>query len=63
MVASVISQLLDVIVKCNAIVKICKYRGLHDGHHFISMAIEVDNTFEHDMDCFIKECVCLLHER
>jgi len=42
MVASnVIIQLIGVVVKLNAIVKICKYKGFHEGHHFIPMAMEV----------------------
>jgi hypothetical protein len=35
----------------NAIVKICKYKGLHERHHFISMAMGVHVTLGHDMDC------------
>jgi hypothetical protein len=53
---NVISQPIGVVVKLSAIAKICKYRRLHEGHHFISMAMEVHNTPELDMDCFIKEC-------
>jgi hypothetical protein len=55
---SVISWQASVVVKLNAIVKIHKYRGLHEGCHFIPMAMEVHNTPKCDMDCFIKECVC-----
>jgi hypothetical protein len=43
-VMSVISQLACVVVKLSAIVKICKYKELHKGHHFILMAMEVHNT-------------------
>jgi hypothetical protein len=57
--SSVIGQPTRVIAKFNAIVKICKYRGFHEGHHFILMALEVHNTPGHDMDRFIKECACL----
>ncbi len=60
---SVISQLASVIVKLNAIAKICKYRMFHEGHHFISMAMDVHDAPEHDMDHFIKECVRLFHDR
>jgi len=56
---NVISQL----AKFNAIAKIRKYRGLHEGHHFIPMAMEVHDTFERDMDHLIKERACLFHDR
>jgi hypothetical protein len=62
-VSSVINQLAGVHVKLNAIVKIHKCRGLHEGHHFISMAMEVHNGLGHDMDRFIKECAHLLHNK
>jgi hypothetical protein len=42
--------------------KIHKYRKFHEGHHFISMAMEVYGTFKHDMDLFIEECACLFHD-
>jgi hypothetical protein len=60
---SVISRLIGAIVELNAIVKIGKYRGLHEGHHFILMAMEVHGAFGHDMDRFIGECACLFHDR
>jgi hypothetical protein len=44
-------------------VKINKYKEFHEGHHFILMVTEVHGTPEHDMDCFIKECARLLHDR
>ncbi len=50
-------------MKLSAIVKIRKYRGLHKGHHFILMAIEVYSAFGCDMDCFIKECAHLFQDR
>jgi hypothetical protein len=50
-------------VKLNAIAKICKYRGFHEGQHFIPMAMEVHGTLMCDMDRFIKECVHLFHNR
>jgi len=37
--------------------------GLQEGHHFIPMAMEVHGIPEHDMDCFIRECACLFHDR
>jgi hypothetical protein len=55
MVASnVINRPTSVIMKLSVIVKICKYRRFHEGHHFILMAMEVHGTLEHDMDRFIK---------
>jgi len=50
-------------MKFNTIVNICKYRRLHERHHFIPMAMEVHDTLGHDMDRFIKECACLFHDR
>jgi hypothetical protein len=60
---NVISQPTCAIVELNAIVNIHKYKGLHEGHHFISMAMEVHDAFECDMDHFIKERVRLFHDR
>jgi len=40
-------------MKLNAIANIRKYRGLHERHQFIPMAMEVHDTLGHDMDCFI----------
>ncbi len=56
--ASVISWLVSVAMELNAIVNIHKYKGFHEGHHFILMAMEVQRTLEHDMDCFIRERAC-----
>ncbi len=61
--SSVSSRPLGTITKLSANINICKYRGLHEGHHFISMAMEVHDTLGHDMDCFIKECACIFHNR
>ncbi len=52
---SVISRLVGAIAKFSTIAKICKYRGLQEGHHFIPMAMEMHNAPECDMDRFIKE--------
>ncbi len=41
MAMNVISQPKGAIAELSAIVKICKYRGLHDKHQFILMAMEV----------------------
>ncbi len=37
MILSVFSRLASAIAKLNTIVEICKYRKLHERHHFISM--------------------------
>jgi len=50
-------------VELSAIIKIHKYKGLHEGHHFILMAMEMHNTHGWDMDHFIKECACFFHDR
>jgi hypothetical protein len=47
---NVISQPIGAIVKLSTIVKIRKYKGIHDRHHFIPMAMEVHGTFEHFHD-------------
>ncbi len=60
MVSSVIGQPTCVAAKLNAIVKICKYRRVHEGHHFISMAMEVHDTQVHRC---IKECAHLFHNK
>jgi hypothetical protein len=62
-VTNVINGLTSVVIELSTIVKICKYRGLHEMHHFISMAMEVHDTFECDMNRFIRECVRLFHNR
>ncbi len=63
MALNVISQLVDAIAKLNAIAKIYKYRRFHERHHFIPMAMEVHGTLGCDMDCFIRECARLFHNR
>jgi hypothetical protein len=63
MASNVISQLANATIKLSIIVKIRQYRGLHEGHHFIPMAMEVHDIFEHDIDHFIKECAHLFHNR
>ncbi len=60
MTLNVISRLVSVMVKLKTIAKI---RGLHEGHHFIPMAMKVHGTPKHDMDRFIKECAHLFHNR
>jgi hypothetical protein len=60
---SVISRLIGVTMKFNTIVKIHKYKGLHDRHHFILMAMEVHGAPRCDMDRFIRECAYLFHDR
>jgi hypothetical protein len=63
MVSNVITRLVSAAAKLNTIAKIYKYKRLHEGHHFIIMAMEVNSALEHDMDRFIKECACLFHDR
>jgi hypothetical protein len=63
MATSVINWPKGAVVEFDAIIKIHKYNELHEGHHFILMAMEVHNTLGHDMDHFIKECVHLFHDR
>ncbi len=63
MVTNVISQLVNAVVKLSVIVKIHMYRKLHEGHHFIPMAMEVHDAFGCDVDCFIMERVHLFHNR
>jgi antirestriction protein len=63
MIMNVINQPTSVVVELNTIAKIHKYKRLHEEHHFISMAMEVHNTPEHDMDCFIRECAHLFHNK
>jgi hypothetical protein len=63
MVSNVITQLGCVVAKLNTLVKIRKYRGLYEGHHFILMALEVHDALEHDMHRFIKEFACFFHNR
>jgi hypothetical protein len=62
-VLNVISQPTSATTKFNAIAKIHIYRGLHEGHHFILMTMEVHGTLGHDIDHFIKECVCFFHDK
>jgi hypothetical protein len=62
-VSNVINRPVDVATELNAIAKIYKYKRFHEGHHFILMAMEVHNTSQFDMDCFIRECVHLFHNR
>jgi hypothetical protein len=62
-VSSVIIRPIGVIAELSAIAKIYKYRRLHEGHHFIPMAMEVHGAFGRDMDRFIKECAHLFLNR
>jgi len=61
--SSVISQLASVVVELNAIIKIHKYKGFHERHHFILMAMEVHGAPRHDMDCFIRECAHIFYDK
>jgi hypothetical protein len=63
MASSVITRPVGATMEFNAIAKICKYRGLHEGHHFILMAMEVHGAPKNDMDRFIRECAHLFHSK
>jgi hypothetical protein len=62
-ISNVISQPIGVIAKFNAIIKIHKYGKLQKGHHFIPMTMEMHDTLGCDMDCFIRQCAHLFHNR
>ncbi len=55
MAISVNNRLANALIELHAIAKIHKHRGLHEGHHFILMGMEVHNTPKHVMYRFIKE--------
>jgi hypothetical protein len=59
----VIIQPVGVGAKLSAIIKVRKYKRFHERHHFIPMTMEVHDALGHDMDCFIKECAHLFHDR
>ncbi len=63
MASNVISRPVGVAMQLNVITNIHKYRGFHEGHHFIPMAMEVHDAFEHDMDRFIKDCAHFFHDK
>jgi hypothetical protein len=50
-------------MELNTIAKIHNYKGLREGHHFIPMAMEVHGAPGRDMDCFIRECARLFHDK
>jgi hypothetical protein len=60
---SVINRPTSVVVKLNVIIKIYKYKKLHERQHFILMAMEVHGAPMHDMDCFTIDCARLFHDR
>jgi hypothetical protein len=61
--SNLISWPLDTVVELNIIIKIRKYKWLHEGHHFILTAMEVHDAPMCDMDHFIKECVRFFHDQ
>jgi hypothetical protein len=63
MISNVINWSTSAATKLSAIATIHKYKRFHEGHHFILMAMEVHNALGCDMDCFIKECARLFHDR
>jgi len=60
---NVINQPINVATKLKALINICNYRRLHEGHHFIQMVMEMHNAFGQNMDRFIKKCAYLFHDR
>jgi len=60
--SSVINRPIGALAKLSIIVKIRKYKRLHERHHFIPMAMDVHNTSKRDMDHFI-ECAHLFHDK
>jgi hypothetical protein len=63
MVTNVISQLLSATTELSTIVKICKYKVFNEGHHFVSMATNMHDALQHDMNHFIIKCVHFFHDR
>ncbi len=63
MATNVINWSTSAVVELNAITKIHKFKGLHEGHHFIQMDMEVHGTPKHDMHYFTRECVRFFHDR
>jgi len=60
---NVINRLASAIAKLNTIVKIYKYKEIHEKHHFIPMSMNTHGTPRCNIDCFIRECVRLFHNR
>jgi hypothetical protein len=50
MASSVITWPIGVATKLNVIAEIYKNKRLHEGHHFIPMAMEVHGAFGHDIN-------------
>jgi hypothetical protein len=46
-ILNVIIWLAGADTKLNIIIKICKYTGFHEEHHFILIVIEMYDAFEH----------------
>jgi hypothetical protein len=57
MTSNVISQPIGATMKFKTIAKIHKYKGLHEGRHFISMTMEVHGALGREMACFIGMCL------
>jgi hypothetical protein len=60
---SVITPPIDATMEFSVIAKIYNYKGFHERHHFIPMAMEVHGALGRDMDHFIKEHAHLFHDR
>ncbi len=53
---NVICPLVGAVVELTILDEIRKYKRFHEGHHFISVAMEVHGAPDCDMDHFIREC-------
>jgi hypothetical protein len=63
MTSSAITQPIGAAMELNIIIKIHKYTGFCEGHHFILMAMDMHDALEHDIDHFIKDCARFFHNR
>jgi hypothetical protein len=60
---NVISRPIGATTEFSTIVKVRMYRKFHERHDFISIVMEVHNTYGCDTNHFIKECACFFHGR
>jgi hypothetical protein len=61
--SNVINRSICAIVELGAIIKIHKYKGFHEGHHFILTAMEVHGALGRNMDHFIMERAHFSHDK
>jgi hypothetical protein len=59
MVTSVISRPTSVAMELNTIVKICNYKRFREGHHFISMVMEMHSTLVCNMHLSSRNALVL----